>query len=575
MKDNSPDAGESDEQEPSQPVIPDGGYGWIVTFASFMCHFIADGIVFSFGIIYPELLNTFGASKSATSWIGSLFVGIPLISGPLAGLFVTKYGCRSATIIGGLITSLGMLVSSFSNSLEMLTFTYGVVAGFGLAFIYVPASVMPSFWFDKRRSLATGIAVSGSGLGTFALAPFLEYLLGEYGWRGTLLILSGLTLNFMVFGALFRDVPHNKSPAPGLDVKVKPLLRNTESLPSIASFQSLHSLHSDPNEGSLGSSVATIAPTPGSPGRKHHSTNTIYTGEEFEQLYVCDAECQARKQSKVLRQPTHHSSIAQLLHSNHNLLPVSRRDITSVMTLALRHRTVSSCPDISISAEDAREHSDDDDDSDNEGDGDDITHKASKKTSNHLLVKVRNTASEMCDIRLLAVPVYLLFFISNFILSYAYDLPYLYIPDYASTLRIDKPSFLIAIIGIVNTFGQVLFGYLGDRKCIDTLLLYGASILLCGVLVTVVPLMKTYASLAAFSVLFGLFISANFSLETVVLVKILSLEQLTRAYGLLMFGQGVASLIGPPIGGKSLYVGVNLCNTGKALIRLFLVYYFH
>lgn len=71
-------------------------------------------------------------------------------------------------------------------------------AGIGFGFIYLPAVVAVSYYFETKRSLATGIAVCGSGFGTFAFAPLATYLLEEYGWRGANLILAGFILNCAV-----------------------------------------------------------------------------------------------------------------------------------------------------------------------------------------------------------------------------------------------------------------------------------------------------------------------------------------------------------------------------------------
>jgi len=57
------------------------------------------------------------------------------------------------------------------------------VAGIGFGLMYLPSIVMVSFYFDKRRALATGIAVCGSGVGTFVFAPFSNFLVTEYGWK--------------------------------------------------------------------------------------------------------------------------------------------------------------------------------------------------------------------------------------------------------------------------------------------------------------------------------------------------------------------------------------------------------
>ena len=61
-------------------------------------------------------------------------------------------------------------------------------------------------YFEKKRSFATGIAVCGSGLGTFLFAPLTSHLVSEYSWKGALLIIAGLTLNCILFGALFRPL---------------------------------------------------------------------------------------------------------------------------------------------------------------------------------------------------------------------------------------------------------------------------------------------------------------------------------------------------------------------------------
>lgn len=64
-----------------KPKIPDGGWGWLVVAASFLINMISDGVGYTFGLLYVEFLHEFKASKSATSWIGSLFMAMPLITG--------------------------------------------------------------------------------------------------------------------------------------------------------------------------------------------------------------------------------------------------------------------------------------------------------------------------------------------------------------------------------------------------------------------------------------------------------------------------------------------------------------
>lgn len=89
----------------------------------------------------------------------------------------------------------------------MLMLTYGIMGGFGFGLIYLPAVVAVGYYFETKRSLATGIAVCGSGFGTFAFAPLATYLLKTFGsWQNANLILAGLILNCAIFGALMRPL---------------------------------------------------------------------------------------------------------------------------------------------------------------------------------------------------------------------------------------------------------------------------------------------------------------------------------------------------------------------------------
>ena len=137
-------------------MLPTGGYGWVIVFASLMVSLIADGISFSFGLLYTEFLNYFQESPTKTAWIGSLFLAVPLISGPLMSNLVDRYGCQKMTMIGGILGCVGFMMSALSNSVEMLCVTFGVIAGLGLGVIYVTAVVSIAFWFETKRTFAIG-----------------------------------------------------------------------------------------------------------------------------------------------------------------------------------------------------------------------------------------------------------------------------------------------------------------------------------------------------------------------------------------------------------------------------------
>ena len=72
--------------------------------------------------------------------------------------------------------------------------------------IYLPSIVSVGYYFERRRAVATGIAVCGSGIGTFIFAPLSKYLLDELDWKNALFILAGIILNGCVCGMLMRPL---------------------------------------------------------------------------------------------------------------------------------------------------------------------------------------------------------------------------------------------------------------------------------------------------------------------------------------------------------------------------------
>ncbi|GAI06068.1 unnamed protein product, partial [marine sediment metagenome] len=95
---------------------------------------------------------------------------------------------------GAVIGGLGFILLSLMNN---LWYFYGgyIVTGIGMAAIgTVPASVVVSNWFKKRRGTAIGLMSAGVGAGGFVLAPFVGgYLIPNFSWRASYLALTLLT----------------------------------------------------------------------------------------------------------------------------------------------------------------------------------------------------------------------------------------------------------------------------------------------------------------------------------------------------------------------------------------------
>ena len=130
-----------------------------------------------------------------SAWIGSLSFAVSLACGPFAGSLVNRFGCRKVSITGCLTGALSLTIASFANDLAVLYVCYAVF-GAGACCVYLSGLEIVRKCFDKRRSIALGIASAGLGLGTMSLSQVLQFLVTVLSWRNSLRIVAGgLALN--------------------------------------------------------------------------------------------------------------------------------------------------------------------------------------------------------------------------------------------------------------------------------------------------------------------------------------------------------------------------------------------
>lgn len=449
----------SDDDPPDTPITqyvwrsapPDGGWGWVIVLGAFVINVITDGCSYSFGVLFSYLLDYFQKSRSTTAWIGSVFCAVPLLCGPLASLITKRLGFRKATMLGGFITAIGFISSAFVNSVDTMALTYGFIAGLGISLPYLNSSVVVALYFEKKRTLVTGIAECGAGIGTLIFAPLYEYLIEAYGWRGAVLITGAISFNIVACGAVFRPV-QNKYVRDKVSTNV---------------------IDEDKSDGGRYAATLLVTPEP------------------------CD-------------------SVPNLMLESRSVLGESVANAPPVIKAAVSYREL--C---------------------------EIEHNT--KCQNCI-----EKNKSFVDISVLSNTGFLVFLLSNIILFFWYDVPYVFTVDRAKLFGISEKmaAIIVAVIGISHTVGNLLFGFLGDRKQVNRLYLFCWSLIMTGTVLGLVPLFTTFLHNTLLAGLFGLLSASSEALTTVIIVDILGLDKLTDAYGIVMFLQGIANLLGPPLAGK-------------------------
>jgi len=167
-------------------------YGWFVVIAAFAVTFVGFGCAYTFSAFVEPLQQNFGASRGSVSLVfslaGFLYFGLGVVSGPLAD----RFGSRRLAVAGMILTGLGLAAASVARSLPEVYAAYGLGVGLGVGCAYVPAIGAVQRWFVRRRGFASGLAVSGIGVGTLLMPPLASYLIEALGWRGAYLVLGAL-----------------------------------------------------------------------------------------------------------------------------------------------------------------------------------------------------------------------------------------------------------------------------------------------------------------------------------------------------------------------------------------------
>ncbi|KAF4595145.1 Tubulin gamma chain [Ophiocordyceps camponoti-floridani] len=168
-------------KESSETGFPDGGIrAWMVVAGGFLNFMVTFGILNSFGTFqayyeskWPDL------STSTITWIGSVQLCLFFLGGIFIGPVFDRYGGQKLMFIGTTFCVLSFLGASWSTRYWHYLLSQGFLLGTGSALLFYPTTGAISEWFDGKRGLALGIAVSGSSLGGVFWPILLQVLFNK------------------------------------------------------------------------------------------------------------------------------------------------------------------------------------------------------------------------------------------------------------------------------------------------------------------------------------------------------------------------------------------------------------
>nr|XP_057914578.1 monocarboxylate transporter 12-like isoform X2 [Doryrhamphus excisus]XP_057914579.1 monocarboxylate transporter 12-like isoform X2 [Doryrhamphus excisus] len=532
---------EKGKRSPEVTAPPEGGWGWMIVFGCFLATICTRAVTRCFSVFFVELQLHFERDYSTTAWINSLIDCTTMFCAPLGSFLAKRLSCRVTVMLGGFLSSVGLILSCFATSLEHLYVTLGVLSGIGFALSYTPPIAMVGRYFNEKKAMAYGIALSGTGIGTFILAPVAQLLIDQYSWRGAMLVLGAFVSNLCVCGALMRPVPSTPGQRTGEsnvdkgDAKEDPCSHCEEDPKSLEISSIGYTQYPLISNGALQScDLQKNQQVPGNTGMLPSKPCARLTNMKLGGCILSSDKLKAAVLVEMQVSDTKPTNRVQGLVESNNL------NNKIVRTKSEDGKTTNWDEEVVPLTEPS----------------------ANTKTSSQGCCYCLQPGQ---DFGFLLIPDFIIWAVCFLFMAYACSAPMVYLVPYAISKGVEnkQAAFLVSIFGISVIVGNITFGWITDRKCLNKNRMLSFMLMLAveGISCLFVPILQSFTPLVVFAVVYGYVEGAYVALIPVVTSDVVSPDDLNSALGVVYFLHSIPYLISPPIGGWLVDVTQNYTGT--------------
>ncbi|KMQ93836.1 monocarboxylate transporter 13-like protein [Lasius niger] len=454
----------------------DGGYGWVVVFGAFFVQFWVSGLVKSYGVLYVEVMETFkDSSASVASWIPAILTCL----------------CLALGIGGGLSTT--------------------------------PGIILVSQYFDKHRALANGICVSGTAAGSFVFPLLIEFLIKDFGFHGTILLLGGCMLHVCVSATLYRPLDENY--APEENVLVEKIEKEVKEQDQDKSTQQKLEL--------LFANDSTA---------RHNILNELFhqnSGVVAVELTDSDEEKDVMGEGLRMK-PIAKIRSSSILHSVEDL----STDSTCVYKARSSLRSLKSSATATNPPEQQQQQQP-------PPSPPSRIPSLTLTASTEPKITFMQRLTRYLDLSLLKNPQFIMMCISVSLMSTGSPYMLYYLPAYVHAAGYTKSEagYLVAISAVLDLCGRLGLGWLSDLKLFDRRKGYIGSVVGAGVAVLAIPMAHSFYVLACSVGMYGLCLGCWFLLVPVLLADQYGTDKISSSYGLVRMFQSFGAISIPPLAG--------------------------
>ena len=394
--------------------------------------------------------------------------------------------------------------------------------------MYVPSHVLSGLYYDKKRSLATALATSGSGLGAIIFPPLINYLVESYGWRGSFFIICGTSMQNFVFASLLRPVPERlkkryEKAAEEREIEIENSKNNDIGRIELETKKSDKLTRSRSRSSSSSKAVVLVSYSQklSLEGETKNTEQTV-----TKSATATNGDDTVKVEGVNLEEKPDETDTAHGSH-DHSVSQTDAMIPGSPEQLLKRKTTDKSDSDLcNVSG----------------------TPRNSLNALEELALTKKSTCSVLCEYT------FIIFFINNILWNMGVVIVLLFVPQYFTSVALDEQTSatVFSIGGFGAFFGSIIGGILGNfpKLRLDAVYIVITVLTGCVCLLFPVSAFHSFGGLTFLYVVFSVLCNIIAGLLVVAVASIVGPNAIGTGMGYAMLANGIGSVAAPPLIGN-------------------------
>lgn len=174
---------------------------------------LCSGIGYTWSVFQKPLMENFAWSLKLISLTFTIQILVSTIAPMFLGKFQKIWGIRNYLRVGMTIYVIGLIATTFTNSIGYLYLIYGAVVGVGIAMLYPCLMSYSTTLFPDKTGMASGLLACAYGSGAILWAPIATFFMRSHGVLSVFGLLAGIFAVVMVPTSFFiKSVPADFKP---------------------------------------------------------------------------------------------------------------------------------------------------------------------------------------------------------------------------------------------------------------------------------------------------------------------------------------------------------------------------